>query len=822
MLTRINIFSVLMTLNLFTISFGSLAPVNARSYGLFAFLLMVVFNTRSIFQQAARHPIRICLQVLGMLICIGVILTINRPYVWLFWYVPLLFLFFHIGQPHGEYPSQMYLVWTAFVLACCYVVCYHSPHVWWFLQTLSTQGSRLIGDITGTAFVLGATGTGFWIFYSCLLCLFFAYVLHAHESSSRRATVAIAAAYLGIGYFAYTAYGHHLFQDLHQAFIETFGTVGKVAPNFAATSMSAPLLFLAIAVGVTIVFVPQLLSPKVQQAAASGSLQMKICAVSGLIAVVATLLFYLPFTHTAPSMQKARVTFYGKGLLSWDTPQVGSYGTIASGMFGLFPKYLHSMGYQTLTLNREEKVTPNILEETDVFVVINLDTQFSDEEQQMVWEYVSEGGSLLVLGDHTDLEGTMEPLNHLLEPVNIKFRFDSAFTATRWFNAYELFPHPMTVSLDYSNDTLQHSTGASLDIAPPASPIINAKFAFSDKGNYANNNGYLGDYLYQPGEQFGDLAVVAGATYGNGKVVVFGDTSGFQNLPLYHSHEMMNRLFSYLTLPISFSVLKSTGIVLLLGVVFAYLLIPSARTVLALPSLAVALGIGLFIGHFLLPLSAPTRANMGNIAYVDAGHINQYALKHWQEDSINGLTLNLARNGYLPMVRRAPVDKSIFYADVYIVIAPNQSFTPRELELLKTYMSQGGLLVLSVGWEEKAGAQSLLDLLAIDIAPIPLGPVPVYEPTHDDELIEAMQRAPHFMEAWPISYQDASQLSVLYGFGDYPIVVHKRFGSGSAIVIADTQYLYNRTLEAEKSWWEGNIIFFKQLLEFGLSGGIDR
>ena len=615
MLTRINIFSVLMTLNFFTISFGSLAPVNARSYGLLAFLLMTVFNARSIFRQASRHPIRVCLQVLGMLMCIGVILTINRPYVWLFWYVPLLFLLFHIGQPQGEYPSQMYLVWTAFVLACCYVVCYHSPHVWWFLQTLSTQGSRLIGHITGTEFVLGATGTGFWIFYSCLLCLFFGYGLHAPKSSSRRAAFAIATTYLGIGYLAYTAYGHHLFQDLHQAFIETFGTVGNVAPNFAAVSMSAPLLFLAIAVSVTIVFVPQLLTLKIQRTVTSGSLQMKICAVSGVTAVVATLLFYLPFTQTPPSMEKTHVTFYGKGLLSWDTPQVGSYGTISSGMFGLFPKYLHSMGYQTLIMNREENVTPKILEKTDVFVVINLDTQFSDEERQMIWEYISKDGSLLVLGDHTDLEGTMKPLNHLLEPVNIKFRFDSAFTATRWFNAYELFPHPITASLDYSNDTLQHSTGASLDIAPPASPIINAKFAFSDKGNYANSNGYLGDYLYQPGEQFGDLAVVAGATYGNGKVVVFGDTSGFQNLPLYHSHQMMNRLFSYLALPVSFPLLKWAGVVLLFGVLVVYLLIPSARTVLALPSLATALGIGLFIGHFLLPHSAPVRSNMGNIAY---------------------------------------------------------------------------------------------------------------------------------------------------------------------------------------------------------------
>lgn len=480
--------------------------------------------------------------------------------------------------------------------------------------------------------------------------------------------------------------------------------------------------------------------------------------------------------------------------------------------------HLHSMGYQTLILNKEANVTPRILENTHVFVVINLDVQFSVEERQRVWNYVAEGGSLLVLGDHTDLKGMMKPLNHLLEPVNIKFRFDSAFTATRWFNAYELFPHPITMSLDYSNDTLQHSTGASLDITPPAVPIVNAKFAFSDKGNYANDNGYLGDYLYQPGEQLGDLAVVAGATYGKGKVVVFGDTSGFQNLSIYHSHELINRLFSYLTFPVSSSFFKWGGLVLLFGVLVIYLVSPSARTVLVLPSLAVALGTGLFIGNSLFPLSAPVRPYIGDIAYVDAGHINKYSLKHWEDDSIDGLTMNLARNGYLPIIRRKPFDKSVFSAKIYVVIAPNKTFTHREVELLKTYMKQGGLFVLVVGWEEKRGAQRLLDMLEVDIVSIPLGPVPLYEPTYDEELIKVMQREPHFMEAWPISNQDASNLTVLYGFDNYPMVVYKHFGNGGAIVIADTQFLYNRTLEAEKSWWEGNIIFFKQLLEFGSSG----
>jgi hypothetical protein len=40
---------------------------------------------------------------------------------------------------------------------------------------------------------------------------------------------------------------------------------------------------------------------------------------------------------------------------------------------------------------------------------------------------------------------------------------------------------------------------------------------------------YLGDRRHNPGEKIGDLVLVAEARYGNGRMLVFGDTSPFQN-----------------------------------------------------------------------------------------------------------------------------------------------------------------------------------------------------------------------------------------------------------------------------------------------------
>lgn len=248
MLTRINLLSVLITLNCFAISFGSIAPVNARGYGLLAFLLIVVPNTSATFRIENHRLVGLGLRILGMLICLGVILSVNRTYIWVIWYVLLLYLFFDVVRPLNEPLSQMYLVWTAFVFALCYALSFHSSHIWFLLQALSTELSRVLGQITGTQVVLGTTRSGFWIFFSCLLCLFFAYWLYARKQASRRAVFAIATGYLVIGYFAYAAYGQHLFQNLYRTFAKTFGAIGGVMPNFAAVSLSSPLLFLVLAI----------------------------------------------------------------------------------------------------------------------------------------------------------------------------------------------------------------------------------------------------------------------------------------------------------------------------------------------------------------------------------------------------------------------------------------------------------------------------------------------------------------------------------------------------------------------------------------------
>ena len=143
--------------------------------------------------------------------------------------------------------------------------------------------------------------------------------------------------------------------------------------------------------------------------------------------------------------KRERILFYGENMLgTWDTPEYGKYGRLAPGMFGLLPYYLKIYGYNCTIFTKnitkfvernqptyenltryvnltefvnfieDERVTEDILKKFDVFVVINLNTTFSNEEKKAIWKFVEDGGSLLVLGDHTGMDNLMTSLNNLL------------------------------------------------------------------------------------------------------------------------------------------------------------------------------------------------------------------------------------------------------------------------------------------------------------------------------------------------------------------------------------------------------------------------
>lgn len=729
---------------------------------------------------------------------------------------------------------------TALVYLLALLLLRHVPLAWNALQWSSETLSGTLGRFFGTSTSQGPSTGGVYVFLTL-----FAYLGARFLVGARRAWVPFSsgALILAILFAAQMGAGPWLAVRLTQSALPLLsaapqGTSAAGIPD-ALAAMYSPVLLLAAGMFIVLLLEPLWLGctrdqieasltggqePRDLRAADAGRPWFALLAGAGT-ALACTALLWGQFPGMRPAGDAARILFYRDGsdtLRQFSVPDFRSFGTANAGMFGLLPRYLEAWGYAPAHMDpKTGGLTREALTGSDVLVIINPDRVFTETELQAVWRYVEAGGSLLVLGDHTDIAGTMVQLNRLLAPVDIRFNFDSAFTATHWVNVIDALPHPVTIGLDHANQRLQHSTGASLSIGSRVRPVVSARWAFSDAGERANHeNAFLGDYAWQFDEPIADRVIIAEATYGAGKVLVFGDTSAFQNGGLPHAHAFIERVFRHLSRarrPLLWPGVAGGG--LLIGI---WLLGLGRSGRGSVPVLAMLPGLAvIWVWPHVGSMSREAIPTAGPVACIDAVHVNRFSLSFWKDDSINGLAQNFSRNGYLPMVLSDPDRFERFrQAAVLTVVAPARAYTPRELEAVRGFMESGGLLVLSVGYEERSASQGLLALAGFDISPVPLGPVPIEPPQRGSAALAEIMRAPHFRKAWPLINTGSSPAEVLYRQGVYDIMAFRPIGKGGALVIADPWFLYDKTLEAEKAWWPGNIELLRSLFATLRSRGV--
>lgn len=544
------------------------------------------------------------------------------------------------------------------------------------------------------------------------------------------------------------------------------------------------------------------------------------------------------------SSNKTKILFYGQNMLgSWDIPKYGKYGREASGMFGLLPMYLNASGFEnvilvdnkTTFLNTAQqvnenitryvnltdyiniiesnKVTTDVLQDIDIFVIININKSLLPDEKQVIWKFVEKGGSLLVLGDHTNVGGIQEPLNDLLKPVEINFRFDSALpldSKFNWITCYQLLYHPITYNIK-NFDEIQISVGASLNSSINSIPLVIGRYGFSDKGDLLNEISYLGDYKYNPGEQVGDIILAVTTYYGQGKVVVFGDTSTFQNSALPYSYSFIYNIIYWLNnRQTSTIIFLKIGISLLLLIAAFIFVFTYKKSYIHNFVFSFVFTLALIISAIINPMIMPDMQISKNVVYIDAAHNEQFNLDSFTENSVNGLILNLNRNGYLPIILKEFSKEKIKKSKIIIFNSPTKSLTTDNLEFLHNYMTDGGFIILATGYPDKEAFSILLKKYSLDILNIPLGPFPYVE-----ENPEKYENEPRFVDSWPIIFNE-NQGKSYYNFTwdkNYNLMVFIKQGKGGLLLISDSQYLLDKNIESIYDYWPGNIILLKNIID---------
>jgi hypothetical protein len=502
-------------------------------------------------------------------------------------------------------------------------------------------------------------------------------------------------------------------------------------------------------------------------------------------------------------------------------------GIVHSGMYGLFLEDLRHRGAEVVSLLETDPKTAGSspaldslkqprcdtkrLAGLDLVVIMVRTRPFEAQELAEIVAYVESGGYLVVVGDHTDLEGCRAPFNELTERYSITLNFDSAFSHLHWWyqniRVSSESGYPASNGLDAGV-----GTGGSLSVASPARALVVGPYAFSDLGNVLNSSrkeAFLGDYHYQHGEVLGDQILAAWSKAGLGKVVALGDSSMFQNSLYPRSGRFVRHLLSWTRGEAKVSVVTSHrrwGLAALSGLLLGAIFLARFRfTLLAVGSL-------ITIGSIVAASSSaetPRPSGMTAALVADAGSSVNSDL--YVSNSHMSLPQNLARRGWLPDWHASIPAALATRPSLLVLPGPGDVPSVADRAAVDAYLRSGGRVIVTAGRDNRDAANALVTPYGIRVGDEPLGG-DVFEP--EDGI------RPRAVEACLVEPLEKAATVLLERVGR-PFVVGVPVGQGTLIVVGDADFFSDGNLETEKSGSVTNTRFFSILMRQLESGRLE-
>ena len=250
-----------------------------------------------------------------------------------------------------------------------------------------------------------------------------------------------------------------------------------------------------------------------------------------VLAIPVALLLPMVVTYCtpAPTLEGKKIVVSDRLYGNFLRPELNNdYGHLSIGMYGDIQPFIQSMGGRAVI---SSTLSDDDLKDADALVLIYPNKPFVDErvskaltlcdrylgwsasqlfeeiEIDRIWKYVDNGGTLLVMGEHTIYDETLPRstrsyLNEILAPSAIRVNFDSAtFEIGGWLQSYQALSHPMTEGIEDSRNQFGVVIGASLDVKFPARPVLVGRWGWADPGDEGNGASMMGNHHYDPGER---------------------------------------------------------------------------------------------------------------------------------------------------------------------------------------------------------------------------------------------------------------------------------------------------------------------------------
>jgi hypothetical protein len=530
--------------------------------------------------------------------------------------------------------------------------------------------------------------------------------------------------------------------------------------------------------------------PATRLALAAAALSMAV------LLPVATVLDTKPLTATGK-----KIVFYEKGFLNWLKPTHDSYGRLSSGMYGMLPVFVESLGAECV-------ISPDLseadLQNADTLVLIFPDEPWSEGQLNRIERFVRQGGSLLVMGEHTtgDPNGS-NPFNDVLASTAMRVRFDSAtFAVGGWLHSYEALNHPATAGIADDRNQFSVVIGASVKAKWPARPLLAGRWGWADKGDEASERAMMGNGRYDTAEKLGDLVLAAEQPLGKGRIVVFGDTSGFSNGINVSSHVFTSRLLAYLADGRNaHPAWRQVVGILILGFLLVLLCRRPGQWRTALVAIGLTASLTVCVSANAAAaniLPDGLRASPNNLAYVDGSGLAIYSGESWRPNGVGGLALTLMRNGYLPLTLSEPSPQRLERAGLLVSGARSRTYSEPEVDAIDRFVRNGGIVILTVGCDRAGASLPLLKRFGFAFGPDDARePAPLGHFKSPYLETEGQRVYVRFHAAWSIRCEDPNAQVIAYGRDNQPVILLRRVGAGKIVFIGDTFFATNQNLEHE-------------------------
>lgn len=387
------------------------------------------------------------------------------------------------------------------------------------------------------------------------------------------------------------------------------------------------------------------------------------------------------------------------------------YGLLSTYNYYSWAQWLGS--YYDVETNTDKTLSTELLRNYDILILKCPTERYTPQEIQDIRDFVTTGGGLYLIGDHTNVFGMNTYLNQISEQFGIRYKTDATYElGTGNLSIYQpdaLFSHPVmrhVSQFDFMTSCTLEPT--SLYTSVTLENIIIGNKVSSEPGTYATEN-FFRESIVSSDSEYGYLLQAAAVRYGHGRVVAFTDSTVFSSFSIFTDGypaftlgvlEYLNRINTSGYLNILFALIA------ILSLLPLFILLRKTTKIQALWMVLFA-GVFAFISAALLfpaltAVSYPPPDIQTDYTHVcfDQQHssftisVKPSATMGKNQENYGTFFVWTQRVGCVPSVETT-LRHAIAQGDIIVIINPKQPFTESDVQMITSFLENNGhILVL--------------------------------------------------------------------------------------------------------------------------------